>query len=423
MRNPNNNGDLPKGIRKIVSPISGKVTFEATAAVVDGKKIRREFGEDRFAGIANALAAAKHWQGEARTDVRDNRSSVLQIPPQDRWVYLAHIEEITEAGMSFKQCLLNGLKYHREHLVKTSVTIDRAVTEFLDLKRRENCKESYFKSMAPMLRAFAKGFENRKISELTTNEIEAFLAKRDMGPVSWNNWRRDLRTLFNFAKSDRNRWVRSNPAEGIALKKIDNDEVKILSLVETILVLRRAHLEFNRLMPFLVLGLFGGLRREEIDNGSWEDVDWELNTLRVRNAKNRSVANRYVHMEPVLIAWLKDYRQYNPGAKSFAPRKYARRNDLQLLSKATGVDCTENVYRHSFGSYHLGHFRDKAKTMLEMGHSNQTTFDRYYRKPVQKSTAGAYWDFVPEKVLGSAGEEALKKWAKVPNTEVVLSAE
>lgn len=401
--NRTNNGELPKGIRILKSPITGKVTYEATAAVINGKKIRKEFGEDRFDGERYALAAAKNWLEDMRKEVRENRSSVVEIPDRDRWVYLANIEKITEAGMSFQQCIEEGLRRHREHTVKRSITAETAVEEFLRFKRTENCKESYFRTLDPLMRAFGKAFTGTKLNEIQAPDIEGFLAKRDIGPTSWNNWRRDLRTLFNFAKSERNGWVKTNPAESVALKKVDLEEVTILEIDaaknEAKKLLAKALEFYPRLIPFLVLGMFGGLRREEAQNAQWEDIDWEHGSIKVRSVKKRGAQPRYAHMEPVLVSWLEKYQQ---ESGPMCTMQYARRADLQELTLKTGVDCTENVYRHSFGSYHLAAFENKAKTMLEMGHTNQTTFDRYYKRRIKKPIALTYWELTPEAVLSQA---------------------
>jgi len=396
---------LPSGWIKYRSETTGKITFQVTAGVVNGKKMRQEFGEHRYGSVRNALAAAKNWESEMEREIRVNRSSVIELPPRDRWVYLAYIEKIREAGMTLQECIEEGLKRRQEHTVKRSITVQHAVEEFLRYKRAQKCRESYFKSMGPMLKGFAKGFDGAKLNEITHEQIEEFLGRRQISDGTWNNWRRDLRTLFNFAKSERNGWIKVNPAESIVHKKVDRGAVTILQideakkLNEAKKVLAKAVEFYPRLVPFLALGMFGGIRREELQNAQWEDIHWEHGTVEVHSAKNRDVPSRYVHMQPVLVAWLTKYRQ---ESGPICTMQYARRNDLQALSIKTGVDCSDNIYRHSFGSYHYAAFEDKQKTMLEMGHTSQATFDRYYKRAIPKRIALTYWELTPEVVLPAA---------------------
>lgn len=395
--------ELPKGITKFVSPITGKVTFRVMAGVVQGKKIRKEFGEDAFDGIENALVCAKQWYEDKRAEIRSDRSAVVNMPDKDRWTYMGALERLTNyPELSLNEVIEMGLKYYREHLVKKTVTVEVAVAEFLKFKAsgKHPAKASYLSSMGAMLRSFAKEFGPRKLTEIKAQEIEVFLENRDLSPVSWNNWRRDLRTMFNFARSERNLWIKTNPAESVRLEKIIRDEVTILSIEEAKKVLKKATEFYDRLVPFLVVGMFGGLRRDEAQAMSWEDINWQDSTIKVLNAKAHSKRYRYVHLEPVLRAWLEKYRPESDSGPTCTMR-YARRNDLKGLSMKTGINCSENLYRHSFGSYHYAAYENAEKTMLEMGHTNRTTFETYYKRGISKPRALPYWELTPEAVLSA----------------------
>jgi integrase len=54
-----------------------------------------------------------------------------------------------------------------------------------------------------------------------------------------------------------------------------------------------------------------------------------------------------------------------------------------------------NALRHSFGSYHLEHFKNAARTALEMGHRNQDLLFAAYRELVSPETAKQYWSILP----------------------------
>jgi hypothetical protein len=62
-------GGLPKGIRRIFSTETGKVSFEVCAGVVGGQKIRRLFSESKFGSPEDALEAAKFWYASQRQEI------------------------------------------------------------------------------------------------------------------------------------------------------------------------------------------------------------------------------------------------------------------------------------------------------------------------------------------------------------------
>ncbi len=58
------------------------------------------------------------------------------------------------------------------------------------------------------------------------------------------------------------------------------------------------------------------------------------------------------------------------------------------------AEWPQNALRHSFGSYHLAHFKDAAKLALEMGNSPAMIF-KHYRELVKPKDAGVYWAIRP----------------------------
>ncbi|MBQ4614197.1 MAG: hypothetical protein IJB31_04640, partial [Akkermansia sp.] len=52
---------------------------------------------------------------------------------------------------------------------------------------------------------------------------------------------------------------------------------------------------------------------------------------------------------------------------------------------------TPDVLRHTFASYHLGHFRSYAELQLEMGHRDSALLRTRYLCAVQVATTGKFW--------------------------------
>ena len=60
------------------------------------------------------------------------------------------------------------------------------------------------------------------------------------------------------------------------------------------------------------------------------------------------------------------------------------------------VDWPQNALRHSFGSYHLAHFKNARALALEMGNSPGVIF-KHYRQLVKPAAAALYWQIVPKR--------------------------
>jgi integrase len=389
----NSNGNhLPAGIRRIVSERTGVVTFEAMAGVVRGNKIRKQFGQTKYGSEPETLAAAKRWLAEKRGEVRRDGSAVLSISDHDRVAYAEALRRLAPYNKTIIQAVNEAINVWKQEADVKSVTFLKAASEFQKHKQLENCRPSYLKDIETRMAALSD-FDQRELSEITAEELIEYLQDREMGEVSWNNWRRNLRVFFTWCQGKE--WIRKNPAAGIPEKKVDEEEVEILSLDEAKKLLKVAFDSYQRQVPWLVLGIFAGMRRSEAQAAQWEDIDWEQNVIKVRSAKLRSVSTRYVELTPPARAFLEIFKKDSGSINSGI---YARRNELKEISEKTGIDCSRNIYRHSFGSYHLAAHRNRNATMDQMGHENLQTFVRFYRRPIPKLIAETYWLLSPQKL-------------------------
>jgi integrase len=390
---------LPKGIKRIVSP-QGFVSFEARAGVVNKKKLRRRFSVADYGSEEAAIEAAKNWLKEMRNEINTDRASVLKIDPSFRFEIMAALALLEPRGYTLVQAVEAGVTELDKQRARNERLLADAVAEFLEVKKLEKCKDNYMKTLETALGVLMRAYPKARVSDITPAAITNVLRGRQITAVTWNNWRRDLGVFFSFAMEPQNRWIAYNPAKQVRAQKVDVEEVEVLDnkQVKELFKAAVAYKE-GRQVPWLALGLFGGLRRDEADAAQWEDVDFENNTLRVRAAKARSAGNRYVHMEPVLKAWLLKSKPENASGP-IGTGKFARRDDLAELSETTGLELNKNFYRHTYGSNHLWQPNgSKQSTMLMMGHTSAKTFDGYYNNPRPKMIALAYWELTPESVL------------------------
>jgi integrase len=384
----NENGHLPRGIKRLVSEKTGKITFEVGPGTVSGKRIRKWFGEDMFGSELAALAAAAGWLKDKKREIRDDRKAVISISDHERLSYLEGLKLLEPYGKTVLEAIKDAIAYYRSTTVAEKLSFKEAGQRYRLHKKRENCRETYLSQIKFRLAPMSE-FDDEPIEKITHTDLIEFLEEREMGEVSWNNWRRDLGGFFKFALL--NQWITKNPIDLVPTKKVDEEEVEILEVHQVRELLSQARLVCPRQIPWLVLGLFCGLRRSEADAAQWADIDWETNTIKVNAAKLRSVSTRYVELTEPARAFL----EASPRTEPLVIKKYARRADFKFLSKVTGIDCSRNVYRHSFGSYYLALHQNTQKTMIQMGHENQQTFVRYYRKPIPKLVAQAYWLITP----------------------------
>lgn len=383
-------------IRPLISKQTGEASFEACAGLVQGKKVRKTFGAKNWGSVEEAFAQAKRWLGETGRELRSDLSAFISVPHPIRPQIAYALDLCERKNLPFLEVFEAGVRTLEQEKAINPITFNQAVEKLIEAKRMENKKPEYVRNLQTTYDAFAKVFGDIRLADITADHIEDWLSERgEMSPITWNNWRRDLGILWSYALHSRNRWVKENVAEQVSTKSFDKGEVTTLTISQAKGILKTATADLPRLVPYLVLGMFCGLRRSEAQTARWEDVDWETKSIKVNSAKDRTISSRYVHLEPVALEWLELHTQ---PTGFLCTLEYARRNDLKALRDLT-FDFDGNIFRHTYGSYHSQGFKNSAATAAEMGHSTVQMLNRYYRKPIPALVAMGFWKLTPDAVL------------------------
>jgi integrase len=152
-------------------------------------------------------------------------------------------------------------------------------------------------------------------------------------------------------------------------------------------------------LPHIAIGLFAGLRRAEIERLDWSEIDFESGLIEVTAEKAKGARRRLVTMQPNLREWLLPIRKHKGSITSENFRKH-----FEQARVTSGIlKWPDNALRHSFASYHLGHFKNAASTALELGHHDSRVTFAHYRELVKPKEAERYWNLNPatttEKIL------------------------
>ena len=204
------------------------------------------------------------------------------------------------------------------------------------------------------------------------------------------NKRRHLVGLFNFAL--RNQYTRNNPAVPLPTPRVHLDKRPTIFTVPEVRGLMRAAVDRKpEMIPYFALCLFAGLRPDsEAQHMNWADIDLDRGELYVSNSISKTGTERYVALQPNLIEWLLPFHQEE--AKVFFSRWF-----FVKIREQSELCWAHDITRHSYGSYHLGAFRNAGDTAEQMGHLSSTSMlFRHYRRAVRQDDAEEYWKIRPE---------------------------
>ena len=340
-----------------------------------GKRQVRNFTSEK---AAKAFADEKHV--ELLNEGRRNG----ELTAEERRAVLA----AREAGFSIKAAVEHYGKHHAS--LNTSAVLENAIAEYLSLREAEGKSRDHIADLRHRLNRFGRDHRGRLAASITTRDLDQWLAGLGCAPQTSQNYRRALHAFFNFCAA-RN-YCPTNPVTTAMRVKVPPAPIGILTVEQAAALMDACP---GAIVPAVAIGLFGGLRSSEIARLDWSAIDLDQRFIEVGAAKSKTAQRRLVTVSDVLHVWLTPHRRDTGPVRP--PAITYRRKFLRALQAAGIAPWPPNALRHSFASYHLAHYRDAARTALELGHTESGTLFRHYRELVRPLEATLFWQIVASK--------------------------
>jgi integrase len=222
-------------------------------------------------------------------------------------------------------------------------------------------------------------FGNKKLNHVTPALIERYKAKRinkdGRKPATVNREIAVLKASYNLAI--RHQKTTINPMRVVRLLKEENVKLRILSDEEKKVLLDCCTEPLKRIVRF---ALVTGLRRSEILNLKWEDVDFARNIINIRHTK--SGKDRVIHIRSFIAGIFKACYNNTDGQYVFCNEQkqpYRSINSLfQNIVKKTGLEhFSFHTLRHTAASDMLDMGVDIVTVKEILGHSDLKVTLRY----------------------------------------------
>lgn len=277
------------------------------------------------------------------------------------------------------------------HKIRTEI----AENKFLDIKKEKkikfevfadeyferHCKvnqKSYNNSPRSSLKTLKRFFSGKYLHEIDPQAIEKFKVERakEVSPATVNRALACLKTLFNKA-IEWERYDGKNPVKKVKLFKENNKRIRFLEKEEITKLIDNSPEHFR---PIIIVALNTGMRKAEILNLKWHDIDFKRGTIYLFETKNNE--KREVPMnETVKIALIKVKKHpespYVFPSKDGKPYTNIRKSFFTALKNAGIINFRFHDLRHNFCS-HLAMSGVDLNTIRELvGHKSLEMTLRY----------------------------------------------
>ena len=237
---------------------------------------------------------------------------------------------------------------------------------------------------------FVEFAKPEKLGNVTKQDVERFKAKRKrdgLKPSSINIALIHLQAIYGHAKK-LGYYSGQNPFVGVARFKVEKNPPKYLSIDEMETVLKTAAECDQNIHLVFALGIYAGLRKQEIVNARWEwfDFDQRIITLASRDGfQLKDYETRTIPFHDTLAEILSLDRQkngfvFNPDKEEQGKHRYRyefRRSFTTVLRMTNLEWVTPHVLRHTFASQLAIAGVSLYKISKWLGHSDTKTTQIY----------------------------------------------
>ena len=358
-------------------------------------------------------AEAKAKADAAIDAIANGEHAALQLKDSERHIYLrakeslasnqtpldvaareyADATELLRGRTSIQDACRFWLKHHEVDLPKITIA---AAVEVLKERDRGNVDAARMHQLGVLLGRFANDF-NSDVAEIHPASVDEWLAKLTkikggaMSEKSKRNYRDVIGYYNRFCVSKGylakgTNWLENartySAAKRGAIEIYTPDEIKkILASADP------------RLVTFLVINGFAGVRHEEIARLDWKDValdDDGDSFISIYADKAKTKVGRMVPVKDNLKAWLRPLRQKAGPVCEFANIN----KQLVKAAKSAGLKWKKNALRHSYISYRKSEIADVARVADEAG-TSVTVIRSNYLQVIKPAVATEWFGIVP----------------------------
>lgn len=261
---------------------------------------------------------------------------------------------------------------------------------------------------------------DRILTDLTSGDVELVIyghRTRNGAPLSYqtrHNLKNRLGGFFRWcARAD---LIEANIAAGVnAPKPKSEKDPEFLTVDEVVRLLKFAQSEqkYQPVLLSIVLGLFAGIRPNEVMKLEWENINLRTDPpeIRVGAKQAKTLAARMVPIERPLLLFL--FTLMDVDLKQFGTAAYRRLFEElkgKMGYKLRGNDGVKkwpaDVLRHTYATMWLAVHKDRDALAVHMGTGIQN-IPKFYNGVVSLEEAKRYWLIAPHDLASKSAKEAM----------------
>lgn len=393
----------PKARFKILpftNPRTGTASWRVTGTRRNGQRIRENFA-------AADEAQYRHTELEAEFHAANGVAALRATRLTDEQVGIA---EAAFKRLEKEEDLLTAvdhwLRTGKPTTIKESPRLDEALKAYEDwLETTTDLRQVTKDHLRRRVTHFVNNVGNLRVTDVLPDHIENYLAHRNVSANTKDANCRAISSFFTWCMKGKRHWAINNPCYAVEIEGLTSDDDRepvVLAVEECEALLRAAEkFENGRLVPYLALCMFGGLRPFESARLTWDQVNLPDGEIRLKGTQTKTGKGRIVVICKTLKAWLSRYRKSGDI--------YRPTYDLELKALRASIGYgpkTEehphlkpwvpDVLRHTAISHYFRAAGSYGRTAEQFGNS-EGIIKKHYQGRVSSADAKRFYALRPHR--------------------------
>lgn len=244
-------------------------------------------------------------------------------------------------------------------------------------ERRQRYSDAYLISLHK-IQQLGDEFRDVLASDITHDAIEKYFDSKALNQSSRYHYYQYYRMFFNWAV--KKHYMVENPVAQIQIPHVPHKDPEILSPSQAKHLVHLSSLHRPEIFPYIVLGLFCGVRPRELSRLRWGDFRDDGKVLRVSSQVAKTGDVRSIQVPFNCWLMLKPVRERKKAEELVAPFTHNKiREYFHAAYWRAGIrKWPKDACRHSFASYYLAATSNMTALMSRLGHTSSKTTMRHY---------------------------------------------
>lgn len=273
----------------------------------------------------------------------------------------------------------------------TSAPVKRVAEEYLR-EQFEDFTSRHYKTSYSILKAFWV-HHDKDLNAFTAVDLDNYLKSVSKNGRTRNNHLGCLRTFFKWAQE----WKQYLPTGRLEIEKVKAYPEKmnmpqLFTPEEMQTLLNNAE---EKLIPYLAIGAFAGVRTAEICRLTWENINFDEKVIELPSNITKTNRRRLPLMSDNLVAWLKGVKGEKKGL--VVPRPHLLFKDRGDLEYKTKVKWKPNALRKGYISYRMAQPDAEAALVAKQCGNSADMVESVYKGLVKPSDSEKWFSIFPQK--------------------------